>query len=322
MGSSPNTYRATLIAFLDVSGLKEAVQKSLNKPKLAKEIESMLLGLQDRCTKLNKDPQWGPKIPDLKARAFSDSIILTCPVDSNDSTVLDNALRKIAVISSAFQMEVALHDFFIRGAITVGLHCDRADVFFGPALIEAYEAERQLANWFRVIVLPKALDLRAHGRHPYLITDNAGITYIDYLLLCTASLLFQSNDPKYKQAGLHPYSWLSLMEGHKTALERVVRTLNIDSPQFLITLSKYHSLAHYHNRCLRQILQGGKDFPLTELLELILSRQKGMTKNRMDKEISEWTHFHSDMQERQKNCLIDTRTIFAPLRRRGSRRNI
>lgn len=236
--------------------------------------------------------------------------------------MLDNALRITAVISSAFQMEVALRGFFIRGAITVGLHCDREDVFFGPAFIEAYEAERQLANWFRVIVLPKALALKAHGRHPYLITDNAGITYVDYLLLCITSLLVQNNDPKYKQAGLHPFSWVSLLEGHKTALEKAVRILNIDSPQFLITLSKYHSLAHYHNRCLRQISQGGKDFPLTELLEFLLSRRKGMTKNRMDKEISEFTRFYSDMTERQKNCLIDMRTMFAPLRRQGSRRSI
>lgn len=319
--ASPNTYQTTVIAFLDISGLKEAVQKSLENPELAHEIESMLLELQNRCTQLNKSQQWGPTIPDLKTRAFSDSIILTCPVDSKNYIMLDNALRIIAVISSAFQMEVALHGFFVRGAITVGLHCDREDVFFGPAFIEAYEAERQLANWFRVVVLPKALTLKSRGRHPYLITDNAGITYVDYLLLCIVSLLAQNNDPKYKQAGLHPFSWVSLLEGYKTALEKAVTTLNIDSPQFLVTLSKYHSLAHYHNRCLRQILQGGKDFPLTKLLELILSRRKGMTKDRMDREISEFTRFYSDMTERQKNCLIDMRTIFTPLRRKGSRRS-
>jgi len=319
--ASPNTYQTSVIAFLDISGLKEAVRKSLEKPELASEIESMLLGLQNRCIELNKMQQWGPTIPNLKARAFSDSIILTCPVDSDNSTMLDNALRKIAVISSAYQMEVAVHDFFMRGAITVGLHCDRGDVCFGPALIEAYEAERQLANWPRVIVLPKALDLRAHGRHPYLITDDAGITYVDYLLLCTTNLLFQSNDHEKRQAGLHPFSWLSLIEKHKTALEMAVKTLNADSPQFLITLSKYHSLAHYHNRYSRQVMRGGKGFPLIELLKLVLSHQKGMTKERMAREISEVTDFFSQIDERQKNCLINTRTIFAPLRHRGSRRN-
>ena len=322
MGSSPNAYQATLIAFLDVSGLKEVVQKSLERPELAKGIESMLLELQNRCAELNKDPQWGPMIPDLKARAFSDSVILTCPVDAEDPTVLDNALRKIALISSAFQMQVALRDFFIRGAITVGLLCDRADVFFGPALVEAYEAERQLANWPRVVVLPKALDLKAHGRHPYLRRDDAGIAYLDYLLLCTVNLLVQSENPEGRQAGLHPFSWVTLMERHKIALERAVKALNVDSPQFLITLSRFHSLAHYHNHCLRQIPRGGKDLPLSELLKLVLSRRKGMTKVRMDNEISEWTRFFSYVQDRQKDCLIDIRTIFAPLRRRRSRRNI
>jgi len=211
-------------------------------------------------------------------------------------------------------MEVAIQRFFIRGAITVGPHCDRGDVCFGPALIEAYEAERQLANWPRVIVLPKALELIAHGRHPYLRRDDAGITYVDYLLLCTANLLIQSRTPEKKQAGLHPFSWVLLMEKHKTSLDVAVQNLDMNTPQFLSTLSKYHSLAQYHNRYLRQVIQGGKNFPLTEVLELILSRQKGMTKDRMDKEVSEFTRFFSEMDERQKDCLIDMRRTFAPLR--------
>jgi len=323
--ASPNTYQTAVIAFLDISGLKEAVQESLEKPELASKIEGMLLGLQNRCTELNKSQQWGPTIPNLKARAFSDSVILTCPVDAKNSTMLDNALRKIAVISSAFQMEVAVYDFFIRGALTVGLHCDRDDVSFGPAFVEAYEAEKQLANWLRVIVLPKALDLRAHGLHPYLITDDAGITYVNYLHLCTVNLLLQSSDPEKEQAGLHSFSWISLIQRHKTALERAVKKLNVDSPQFLVNLSKYHSLAHYHNWYLRQLMRGGKDFPLIELLEGALSHKKGMTKKRMAKEITEATDLFSQIDEllkrRLKNCLIDTRTIFAPLRRRTSRRN-
>jgi len=85
------------------------VQKSVEKPKLANEIERMLSGLQNRCVELNKRPHWGPEIPNLKARAFSDSIILACPIASENPTVSDNALRKIAVIASAYQMEVAVH---------------------------------------------------------------------------------------------------------------------------------------------------------------------------------------------------------------------
>jgi hypothetical protein len=315
-----NTYQTSVVAYLDVSGLKEAVRRSVEKPALAGELESMLLGLQSMCVELNKRQRQSAQIPNLKARAFSDSIILTCPIVLDNPTFSDNALRLIAVITSAYQMEVAVtHGFFIRGAITVGPHCDRDDICFGPAFIEAYEAEQQLANWPRVIVLPKAVELIAHGRHPYLKRDDAGITYVDYLLLCTANLLIQSRTPEKKQAGLHPFSWLSLIEKHKIALETAVKTLDMAIPQFLSTLSKYHSLAQYHNRYLRQVIQGGKNFPVTEVLELILSRQKGMTKDRVDKEVSEFTRFFSEMDERQKDCLIDMRRTFAPLRHRGPR---
>ena len=313
-----NTYQTSVVAYLDICGLKEAVQKSSRKRRLAKEIESMLSGLQGRCVELNKQHQWGPQIPDLRARAFSDSIILTCPIASDDPTASDNALRKIAVITSAYQMQViAQHGFFIRGAITVGPHCDRNDVCFGPALIEAYEAERQLANWPRAILLPKALKLIAHGHHPYLLRDDGGITYLDYLLLCTANLVIQSDTPKKRRAGLHSFSWVSLMEAHKARLEVAVRDLSKDAP--LRILYRYHSLAQYHNRYLRQVLRGGRSFPLTELLEFVLSRKKGMTKDQMNSEISKFTSFFSYMDKRQENCLIDMRHIFAPLRHRGSK---
>lgn len=239
-----------------------------------------------------------------------------CPIGQDNPTVSDNALRLIALIVSAYQMEVAVHRFFIRGAITVGPHCDQGNLCFGPAFVEAYEAERQLANWPRVIVLPKALELIAHGRHPYLRRDDAGITYVDYLLLSTASLLIQSLTAENRQTGLHPFSWVSLIEAHKASLEAAVRTLGNNAA--LETLYRYHSLAQYHNRYLRQVLRGGKNIPLIEVLELILSRQKGMTKDRMSREVSGLTRFFSQMDEKQKACLIDMHHIFAPLHHRGS----
>jgi hypothetical protein len=316
----PDTYQTSVVAFLDISGLKEAVQKSLEKPELAKEIESMLTKLQNRCAELNK--RWKAPKPNLNARAFSDSIILTCPIASDNPTVSDNALRMIAVFVSSYQMEVVgTYGFFIRGAITVGPLCDRNDICFGPALNEAIEAEQKLANWPRVIVFPKALKLIAYGRHPYLRRDDAGITYLDYLLLCTSNLLVQaSTTPKRKRAGLHPFSWISLIEQHKTRLEAAVKELDSDTTQFIPLLYKYHSLAQYHNRYLRQVIKGGKNFPFAEVLELILSQQKGMTKERISTVISEFTRLATSMDERLRKCLIDMNRIFAPLRHRGSRK--
>jgi hypothetical protein len=316
----PDTYQTSLVAFLDVLGMKEAVRRSVEKPNLAGKLENMLLGVQSRCVEVNKRQRRSSQIPNLKVRAFSDSIILTCPIVLNNPTASDNALRLIAVIISAYQMEVAVtHGFFIRGAITVGPHCERGDICFGPAFIETYEGERQLANWPRVIVLPKALELIAHGRHPYLKRDDAGITYVDYLLLCTANLVIRSSNTEKRHAGLHPFSWMSLIEDHKTSLEAAVKTLDMDTPQSLPTLYKYHSLAQYHNRYVRQVIRGGEGFPLTEVLELILSRQKGMTKDGMSREVSEFTHFFSRVDERLKACLVDIHHIFAPLRHRGPR---
>lgn len=73
-----STYQTSVVAYLDILGMKEAVRRSIEKPELANELKSMLLELQSECVKLNKRQQWGPQIPNLKARSFSDGIILTC----------------------------------------------------------------------------------------------------------------------------------------------------------------------------------------------------------------------------------------------------
>lgn len=104
----PNTYQTSVVAYLDVSGLKEAVRRSVENPALAGELESMLLELQSTCVEWNKRQRRSAQIPNLKARAFSDSIILTCPIVPDNPTVSDNALRLIAVIASAYQMKVAV----------------------------------------------------------------------------------------------------------------------------------------------------------------------------------------------------------------------
>lgn len=312
-----NTYQTSVVAYLDIIGMKEAVRRSVEEPQLAGRLEGMLSEIESRCVELTK--RWRGRHP-IRARAFSDSVILTCPGGS------DHALRKMAVYVSAFQMLVAVRGFFIRGAITVGPHCDRRDICFGPALAAAYEAERQLPNWPRVVLLPESLK-SSRGYSPYLRRDNAGVTYVNYLLLSTASVLLQSNVHQERQAGLHTLSWISLIEGHKRSLEEAVKRLNADSPEFLVTLSRYHSLAHYHNWYLRQLMRADKkldeNFPWSTVLELILCDQKGMTEERLAEHLAYANDLISEIDEmlrgRLRNCLIDTGIVFAPLRSRGAR---
>lgn len=290
---------------MDIVGMQDAVRRSKAEPELACRLENMLSSIQRRCVELTK--RWDEQYP-IRARAFSDSVVLTCPVAS------DYSLRKVAVYVSAYQVEAADYGYFMRGAVAAGPHCDREDVCFGPALVEAYHAEEQIARWPRVIVLPSALALRSEGRHPYLRRDEAGVTYVDYLHLFVVNAVIQSRTPESRRAGLHPYSWIAVVEKHKTALESAVETLDADSPQFLITLSKYHSLVHYHNRYLGQYLRGGQHFPLTQLLELILSSQKGLTEDDLNRQVSEITRAFSEKDEQVRACIIDVGKMFAPLR--------
>ena len=91
----PDTYQTSLVAFLDVLGMKEAVRRSVEKPDLAGKLENMLLGVQSRCVEVNKRQRRSSQIPNLKVRAFSDSIVLTCPIVLNNPTASDLSLIHI-----------------------------------------------------------------------------------------------------------------------------------------------------------------------------------------------------------------------------------
>lgn len=134
-------YEKNFIAFLDVLGFKNMISSS-DLTKVNK-----YFGIVNSAIGYLKDI---PSKKDIGSIVISDSIILTVPC-SGDKV---EALRHLCVAIGLIQQNLAIEGIWLRGAITYG------DAYFnaedsqivGPAYINAYLLEEQMAKYPRVIL--------------------------------------------------------------------------------------------------------------------------------------------------------------------------
>ena len=97
----------------------------------------------------------------MQVRAFTDNLVIGLtipePIRGYDREWGETCIQTVVFYVAFIQAELARHGYLIRGAITVGdLYIDE-DMVFGPALIEAYDAESKLAIFPRVILCKNAV---------------------------------------------------------------------------------------------------------------------------------------------------------------------
>lgn len=148
-----NGYTNCYVAFLDILGYKEYTNKH--------EFEDIfgIFKIYDFMRNSIKDTYIGPafnigELSVLKFNCISDTIVISVPSSTKRSLemlifavdmIIDNLIRN--------------HNLFIRGSIVEGeLYADRNNYLFGKALVEAYEYERNLALYPRIILMPKILE--------------------------------------------------------------------------------------------------------------------------------------------------------------------
>lgn len=142
-------YEKRLVAFIDILGWSEAVQSS------AKEGEVAVKALGEALVPLkaftNYTGSLGALMPetgwhgDPVMTHFSDCVVLTV---KDDISGRQHLLQALSVLS----LSLVHHGFLLRGGIARGDVYHRNGMVFGPALIEAYELERDVACAPRVIL--------------------------------------------------------------------------------------------------------------------------------------------------------------------------
>lgn len=139
-------YQNRFVAFIDILGFSNKVLNSINN-------NTQLKKLQQTIKSINEIENLEKKYPishiDNKITTFSDSIILSCLSNSEDS------LFYILLALIYIQIHLAMNDTIVRGGVTEGfLHHTRKEIY-GPAFIEAYELEKQIAIYPRIILSRK-----------------------------------------------------------------------------------------------------------------------------------------------------------------------
>lgn len=169
-------YQEHLTTYLDVLGFQQLIDRSSKDEQLRLEIEDQLAKIVDWFG------QFG-----LKGRFhsfnFSDLVVRATEVGVAED--LGEHLDREAYYVAERQLQMAMKGWFLRGAISIGLLAPRNGVIFGPALIRAYRLESTIAVYPRIVIDPTLLERLAQSRSPgwldYRITDQDGITFINYL---------------------------------------------------------------------------------------------------------------------------------------------
>lgn len=197
-------YEQRLCAFVDILGFRELVQRSLNRPALQEQIRRLLREVvlarpvwdRDNPVGLIEARLRGTVVADPKAEAnrlvseyaaaergssFSDSLILS-------ATLNDRAVTGLVTSLLFLSRDLAELGKYARGGVCVGLLCHETNLCFGPALIAAYDLEKNDAVYPRIVFSPEACAAIRHVNSEsvgplisYLRKDIDGQQFLDFL---------------------------------------------------------------------------------------------------------------------------------------------
>ena len=167
-------YEDRLVAFLDILGWRNAVARSQHDPALAASLGNALSVPRAQCRYLDwlreegLDEQFAgsPQIA-----LFSDSICISTQIDVGGRRAMSFFLRTLC--EGLFR-----NALLIRGAVTRGLIYHKDNVVYGPALVEAYDLERRVAFYPRIVLSREAMVFRTTAGWR---KDTDGVWFFDFL---------------------------------------------------------------------------------------------------------------------------------------------
>ncbi|WP_197167115.1 hypothetical protein [Novosphingobium aureum] len=176
-GMTAPAYREKYVAFVDLLGFSNLVQRSAND-------EMALKAVVDAIERL-KDTACENPATDTLITYFSDCLVLSC---ERSPRALISMLQNLVTIAE----NLLVVDVMVRGALTVGkIHHDR-HFMFGPAMIEAYRMECKEVSHPAIMLCPVvSADIEASGFQLWMMHDDAEPErkYLHYLIN------FQAYDP-------------------------------------------------------------------------------------------------------------------------------
>lgn len=232
----------SVVAFLDLLGFRKASKGPDPLPSL-RALRAALDGaaMHARDTLIERvspvliiPPRW-------VMRVFTDNIAIVYPILQHRGVVqsLGNLIGNLAW----FQAYMSRRGFPVRGSIAIGQAYVDEDIVFGPAIVEAYEAECTIAHMPRIVLCDRAAqllldDLPRHGRDHFspqwqeLRRDTDGRPFIDYL---NAPVRVAEDDIGADD---------QLLRDHRDVIAANIAQFGGDER----ILAKYRWMAAYHNK--------------------------------------------------------------------------
>jgi hypothetical protein len=244
---TPRHYKKSLVAYLDIIGFKKKIEKS---SKSAEEADAIyqILRTHHRTTQIINKGKDAPyiELTKLKATSFSDNIVISLPI-MNDKT-----FRSFIHLVTYFQWDTTDFNSFLRGAIVFGRICHTKEVVFGPAMVHAYELERKVSKWPRVIVDQELIDLLSEETRQFafdyvLLRDETGLLFVDYLRYIYLTKLAEETDGTNKVPSYLTEEFV--FRQHRQSIE-----LALNEPRLVSrVLFAFYKLSTYHNDCIDRI---------------------------------------------------------------------
>lgn len=197
-------YEQRLCAFVDILGFKDLVMRSRDRPALQEKIRQVLHEVvlarpvweRDSPVELIEARLRQEDVADPQAEAerlvneyaaaersasFSDCLILS-------TTLHDRAIIGLVTSLLSLSNDLAELGVYARGAVCLGQLCHEQDLCFGPALIEAYDLEKDVAKFPRIVFSPEAYEVVAQVNRTsfgslslYLREDVDAWRFLDFL---------------------------------------------------------------------------------------------------------------------------------------------
>jgi hypothetical protein len=258
-------YDKKVLAFLDILGFERIVNESRNNPELIGRIARILTRSRDVALSSSKI---SPKVlrvdpSQYMHRAFSDTSVISGPYTSHD----DMNFLSWWVMSYQYLMWKEERTF-LRGAIVYGGIYEDADIIFGPALIDAYNLERdkKKADWPRVLIDKSLLDKASETERTsdfleFLRQDEDNLAYLDYLRELFHLFVLAENKRIIGERGKDFGLPVSLFKDHREAIlvqrKNVLKEKHRDEGKEI--LRKYVELSKYHNSTINRFRQITRD---------------------------------------------------------------
>jgi hypothetical protein len=162
------TYASRLVLFVDFLAFKEHIEQTQRDP-------SHVARMSRALSLLAEVGEREDGFKSKRATQFSDCLVVSYKVTERSAVfwLLDAIATQLVILAE--------RGFLVRGAITVGEMFHSRKQVFGPALVEAYRLESQVADVPRVLVDASVFQVARQSRAPH-HTEQEELKYADSFL--------------------------------------------------------------------------------------------------------------------------------------------